>query len=79
MMEVGGYVSKGYQFTRRGQTINAKLQDIHHKDAVACAVRYTHLKLITGECTVQYCNYEDDLLQDTSQFCCPALDELKKG
>ena len=79
MMELGGYVSKGYQFSRKDRRKNKKLRDIHRKDAVALAVRHAHLKLMTGECTVKDCNYEDDLLQDASQFCSPALDELKKG
>ena len=46
---------------------------------MVCAVRYTHSKLMSGECVVQDCNYEYILLQDASQYCIPALDELKKG
>ena len=79
MMELGGYVSKGYQFSRGDRRINGKLREIHRKDAVACAVRYAHSKLMSGECVVQDCNYEDTLLQDASQYCIPVMDELKKG
>ena len=79
MMELGGYVSKGYQFSRSDRRISRKLRAIHRKDAVACAIRYTHSKLMNGECVVQDCNYEDALLQDALQYCIPTLDELKKG
>ncbi len=49
MMDLGNFVTKGHQFTRKDKKKNKNLRTIHRSDIVARAIHYASLKFTTGE------------------------------
>ena len=79
MMELGGFVTKSHQFTRKDKKTSKNLTSIHRTDVVACTVRYTYWKLTTKESSIRNVTTKGPILEDASQYQISASDRLNKG
>ena len=79
MMELGNFVTKGHQFSRKDKRKNKNLRTIRRSDVVARAVRYASLKLTTGETSVQNVTKNDPILEGASGYQIPSSKSLNKG